>query len=169
MYPTLWNQLKCAKTSHHSRHVGYTTSRHVSYDCHPKQKTCNQREISSQDHVEGSFQTSHSRISSDHFNSLSMLPKIPPLLCNSMEINIKDFVTLSITNLKSMLHLMYVNLKGMTHKWHRYHSTKRDVHSCFTLRQHLVFFQDLSAIEFFLLHSLDYLIKGHGFNCLNCK
>ncbi len=98
-----------------------------------------------------------------------MLPKTPPLLYNSMEINLKDFVTLSIINLKSMFHLMYVNLKGMTHNWHRYHFTKWDVHFCITLGQHLVFFQDFYAIEFFLLHSMDYLIKGHGFNCLNCK
>ncbi len=83
--------------------------------------------------------------------------------------DIKDLVALYLTNLKSMPHLKHVNFKGMTHNWHCYHSTKQDVHSCFMLGKHLVFFQDLRVIEFVLLHILDYPIKGHGFNFLNCR
>ncbi len=76
---------------------------------------------------------------------------------------------MSLTNLKSMFYFKHINFKGMTHNWHHYHFAKRDFHSCFTLGKHLMFFQDFRAIEFVLLHNLDYPIKGHGFNCLNYK
>jgi uncharacterized membrane protein YhdT len=85
MYPALWNQLKCVKTPCHSGHVGYMAFRLVYRDCHPPRKPCPQKEISNQDPIEGSFQTSRSRISSDHINMLGMLPKTPPFFSNSLE------------------------------------------------------------------------------------
>jgi hypothetical protein len=85
MYPTLWNQLKHVKTPCHFGHVKYMASRFVSHDCHPQKKPRAQKEISNQDPIEGSFQTSCSQIFSDHINMFSVLSKTLPFFSNSLE------------------------------------------------------------------------------------
>jgi len=77
--------LGCAKKPRHCGHVEYKVARHVACDCHTTQETYDEKGISSQDPQEGSFQTSHSQISSGHSNPLDMPTEIIPLFSSSME------------------------------------------------------------------------------------
>lgn len=85
MYLAWWNPLRCVKIPHHCRHVGYKVAKPTACDYHFTQKKYDKRKISSHNPQEGSSQTSHSRISSGHSNTLNMPPKILLLFSSSME------------------------------------------------------------------------------------